>query len=247
MRLENRELKVLPNTAALMRCAAELIAGHGRACVEKNGIFRLVISGGNTPKPLFLLLARLSKNDFPWDRTHFFWSDERHVPPEHPESNYRMAAETLLREAPIPPAQVHRIPTGNEAPEADARAYEDVLRAHFGLPFGGSPHFDLTLLGLGEDGHTASLFPGSGVLKKDVRWVVASESPAGVRKRITLTLPALNASQLVVFLVSGEAKADILREVLKGSGPPALAPAKLIRPEGRLIFLADAAAASKST
>jgi 6-phosphogluconolactonase len=227
-------LKVELDAAALMRAAASLITEEARRSVQERGAFRLALSGGRTPSPLFFLLARVTAAELPWDKTHVYWADERYVPPGHAESNYRLARELLLKEVPVPDAQVHPIPTSAGDPDADARLYERLL----------PERLDLALLGLGSDGHTASLFPGSSVLNETTRRAAAAESPAGVKKRITLTVPALNASRFILFLVSGGDKKDILREVLEGSEPPDRVPAKLIRPkDGRLLYLADREAA----
>ncbi|HAH06488.1 MAG TPA: 6-phosphogluconolactonase [Elusimicrobia bacterium] len=222
-------LQVEPDAAALMRAAAALTTREARRSVEERGVFHLAVSGGRTPSTLFFLLARLKEEELPWSRTHVYWADERRVPPDHPESNYRLFRELFLKERPLPDAQVHPFPTG------DASLYEACL----------PERLDLALLGLGEDGHTASLFPGSPALTAAGRTAV-SRSPQGVKDRATLSVPYLNASRAVVFLVSGAAKADILREVLAGSEPPERVPAKLIRPtEGRLLYLADREAAAK--
>lgn len=224
-------LQVEPSAAALMRAAASLVAEETRRSVQARGVFHLAVSGGRTPAPLFFLLARLDADDYPWSRTHVYWTDERRVPQDHPESNYRLFRELFLKERPLPDAQVHPFPTG------DASLYEACL----------PERLDLALLGLGEDGHTASLFPGSPALQAEGR-TAASRSPLGVQDRLTLSVPYLNASRAVVFLVSGAAKAGILREVLAGDEPPDRVPAKLIRPtDGSLLFLADREAASKLT
>jgi len=204
-----------------------------RACGP--GGFRVALSGGKTPELLFRLLASLQ--DLPWSTTEIFWVDERHVPPDHAESNYRLAREALLDHVPIPKRNIHPMPTGANDPKSDAQDYEVMLRGEF---LGQSwPRFDLALLGLGDDGHTASLFPGDPALREDLRWVCATQSPQGIRDRLTLSVPALNQASKKVFLVCGRGKAGILKAVLdpKESAP---LPARLIT---GALFLADREAA----
>jgi 6-phosphogluconolactonase len=176
----------------------------------------------------------------------FFWGDERHVPPDDADSNYRMANEALLSKAPIPPANVFPVPAENPDAAAAAEAYEQTLRKFFALASGEFPRFDLILLGMGPDGHTASLFPETSALQEKSRLVVANWVEKLKTSRITLTLPVLNAARCVTFLVSGTEKATVLREVLEGSAPAEKYPSKLVQPdEGRLIWLVDRAAASE--
>ena len=234
------EIQVYPNSARLMQAAAEVVAAAGEAAIAAQRRFNLVLAGGQTPAALYSLLAanpyaaRLN-----WEAVHVFWGDERCVPPNHPESNYRMARETLLDHVPIPPRNVHRV-RGEDDPVRAALAYQDELRAHFNGP----PRFDLVLLGMGADGHTASLFPGAPALAEHVRLAVAAFATHSGSWRVTLTYPALNAAALVVFLVSGGSKAETLRAVLEGPQRPAELPAQAVRPTGgRLLWLADADAA----
>jgi 6-phosphogluconolactonase len=176
----------------------------------------------------------------------FFWGDERHVPPTDPESNYRMAEETLLSKIPVTPANVFRIPAEIPDAAAAAEAYEQTLRKFFALEPGQFPRFDLILLGMGPDGHTASLFPGTAALQEKSRQVVANWVEKFKTNRITLTLPVLNAARSVAFLVSGTDKALALKAVLEGDAPGEQYPSKLVRPaDGQLIWFVDRAAASE--
>ncbi|HYL79732.1 MAG TPA: 6-phosphogluconolactonase, partial [Candidatus Acidoferrum sp.] len=210
--------------------------------------FTVALSGGSTPKALFRLLAGEGDGSFrgrvPWNRAQVFWGDERHVPPDHPDSNYRMTYDTLLSRVPVPPENIHRIRT--EDPDADkvAESYERTLRSVFRLAEGQLPRFDLVLLGMGPDGHTASLFPGTPALHERKRLVVGQWVEKLQTHRITLTPPVLNNAALVVFLVSGAEKAETLRAVLLGEYQPERFPAQLVRPTGgRLLWLVDRAAA----
>jgi 6-phosphogluconolactonase len=237
------EIMVVPDQEALAHEAARRFTSLVREAVDSRGRASVVLSGGSTPRRLFALLAAEPYcNQIPWEQVHLFWADERCVPPEDDGSNYRMAQEILISQVPIPPDQVHRI-LGELAPEVAARAYERDLQDFFCGP---RPRFDLVLLGLGEDGHTASLFPDSPLLAERERLVAPATAsyqgrPAG---RITLTLPAINTARQVLFLVAGSAKAGIVESVLRGPGGPF--PAQGIRlTAGRLSWLLDAAAAAQ--
>jgi 6-phosphogluconolactonase len=211
--------------------------------------FTLALAGGSTPRSLYQLLADAAgpyRARLPWERFHFFWGDERHVPPDHPDSNYRMAREAMLDRVPVAPTNVHRIAAELADARQAAAAYEQELRGFFGLPPKRAwPRFDYLLLGLGEEGHTASLFPGSPALDERERLVAAPWVEAHQTFRITLTPPALNHAARVVFLVSGAQKAAALREVLAGELRPHLYPAQVVQPDdGELLWLVDRAAAS---
>ncbi len=237
-----REVRVVDGPAALARAAAE--EWRVRALATASGRFAVALAGGSTPRALYALLADPRapyREALPWARTHVFFGDERTVPPDHPESNYGTAREALLARVPIPPENVHRI-RGEEDPVAAARSYEDDLRAFFGRP----PRFDLVLLGLGADGHTASLFPGSPALEEP-RLVAAPFVPALGARRITLTLPALDAASRVVFLVSGATKAPAVALILSGGPGSEALPAARVRPlDGTVLWLVDRAAAGLS-
>ena len=237
------ELHVFSTADALAEAAAEYVVHLAHAAVTERGRFSLALSGGSTPRALHAhLAAEPLRSDVDWGRVHVFWGDERCVPPDHPDSNYRMARETLLNHVPIPPAQVHRMP--GELPPAEAAvAYEAELREFFASA--AWPAFDLVLLGLGDDGHTASLFPGTAALAETERWVAANWVEKLDTWRLTLTVPAINQAAQVVFLVAGAAKADRLRQVLRGPYQPTVLPSQMIRPlSGNLAWFVDLAAAS---
>jgi len=238
-RAENMVL-IYPDKEALSLAAAGLFADEARRAVHEHGRFDVLLSGGETPRPSYRLLGEEPlRGSIPWPAVHFFWGDERWVPHDHPESNSGMARRVLLDRLPLNEAQIHPVPY-LETPRASALAYEEMLRSHFD---GAPPRFDLAFLGLGEDGHTASLFPGTAVLNERERW---TGEVLGARQlyRVTVTLPLLNQAALVAFLVQGSVKAAILREVLEGERDPRRIPAQLIDPpQGRLLWLADRAAA----
>jgi 6-phosphogluconolactonase len=222
---------------ALARRAAEWLTERATASA---GRFAVALSGGSTPRRLYQLLAAPPYRDrLPWPRLHLFWGDERFVSPDHPDSNFRMADEAMIKHVPIPPANVHAIPTDGTPSDA-ARRYEQTLQAFYGgtalAP--GRPLFDVMLLGLGPEGHTASLFPGTAALDERSTWVT-SVIGAKPQARITLTYPALESSRAVVFLVAGAEKHDILGRVRGGETG---LPAGRLRPQGELWWLTDRAA-----
>jgi 6-phosphogluconolactonase len=229
-----QELEVLADPDALARRAAELVLAAAQAAKDR---FAIALSGGSTPKRLYQLLVDAP---MPWARTHCFWGDERFVPPDHPSSNYRMTREALLSHVPIPPGQIHPVPTMGLTPDAAAAEYERTLKAFYGADeLTDRPLFDVVLLGLGTNGHTASLFPDKPVLEERRHWVGDMDDPkAG--PRITLTYPALESSRETLFLVVGADKKTVLREVLDGDRRH---PAARLAPRGRLRFLAGRAAA----
>jgi 6-phosphogluconolactonase len=227
----------------LFQSAATEFATLASQSVREHGRFTVALSGGSTPRGLYSLLAQ--DRALPWEKICFFWGDERHVPPDHPDSNYRMTYEALLSKVPVRPENIFRIPAEQEDAQAVAATYEQIIRDFFRLEPGQFPRFDLILLGMGPDGHIASLFPGTAALKEASRFVVANWVDKFQAYRITLTLPVLNSAACVMFLVSGSDKADAVREVLKdgGEGPPA----KWVRPaDGRLVWLVDRAAMALS-
>jgi 6-phosphogluconolactonase len=236
-------IRVYPDLESLSRAAAALIATQADLAVAARGRFSLALSGGATPRRTYELLAAPPLMDqVPWDRVHVFWGDERCVPLDDPRSNARMAKEAWLDRVPIPARQIHPITCARD-PAAAARDYEARLRKFFS---GAPPRLDLVLLGLGDNGHTASLFPGTPVLEEQERWAAAVYVAAGDLYRVTLTAPLINQAVLVAFLVAGGAKAEILREVLHGPRDPARLPAQLIRPHpGDLLWLADLEAAAQ--
>ena len=210
-----RDLRVCADLADLSRRAAEAAVGVINDAVRAAGTCSIVLSGGSTPRTLYQLLASDFRNRIPWANVHIFWGDERYVPPDDPGSNYRMAREALLDHVPCPPANIHPVPIHYPSPDVAARDYDRTLRDQFA---GEWPHFDFVLLGIGDDGHTASLFPGSLALAERTRWVVAARAPVEPHVRVTLTLPALTRGRAVHVLVSGAAKAEALRHVLGGAG-----------------------------
>ncbi len=240
------EIQVLADSEELARTAAEKFVRLAREAIHARDFFTVGLSGGSTPRGLYSILAEDAsfRSRLPWEKIHFFWGDERHVPPEHPDSNYRMAKDTMLSKAPVPPGNVHRIRSENPDADRAAGEYEETLRTFFRLRIGEMPRFDLVLLGMGPDGHTASLFPGSRGLGEQKRMIVANWVEKLRDYRITMTLPLLNHAACVIFLVSGEEKAETLRAVLEGAPRRELLPAQLVRPvSGRCLWLVDQAAA----
>ena len=232
------EIKIVSDSAELNRVAAHEFKNSVDSAIAANGRFAVALSGGNTPRSVYSLLASDYKTALPWDKVHIFFGDERSVPPDHPDSNYRMANEALFAKIAIPAGNVHRVRT-ELAPDAAAEDYDRQLRDFFNLSSGAWPRFDLVLLGLGEDGHTASLFPGSSALEEKSRLVAATWVERMKTFRITLTYPVLNHAAAVEFLISGAGKAQILSQVLSSSSG-ATYPAQRIKPErGRLLWLVD--------
>jgi 6-phosphogluconolactonase len=236
-------LEVLADPDALARRVADWLLA---AALETSGAFAVALSGGSTPKRLYALLASPAYLDkFPWSRTHWFWGDERFVPQDDPLSNYRMVREAMLSHAPIPPANIHAVPIEGLGPEAAASAYESELKSYYGAERldPARPLFDVTLLGLGPDGHTASLFPDTAVLAERERWVAAVVG-AKAEDRITLTYPALESSAHVAFLIAGQEKREIFARLRRGDES---LPAEHVRPTGDVTWFADQAAANGET
>jgi 6-phosphogluconolactonase len=237
------KVRMYADPASLARAAAEHFVALAAEAIAARGRFAVALPGGSTPRATYALLA---SDEFAalinWARVHVFWGDERCVPPDHPGSNYRMARQALLDHVPLPAGNVHRI-RGEMEPGAAAQAYAAELGAFFGTPW---PSFDLVLLGMGDDGHTASLFPGSDALQERLRPVIAVKAEYQDRPahRVTLTAAAINAARRVLFLVAGAAKAETLQAVLEG--PARRFPAQRIRPtSGQLTWLVDIEAASR--
>lgn len=226
----HRSIAVLDTAESACLDAAYRFVALAAAGARQGGVFRVALSGGHAPKRLYeMLAAKPLVEAIDWQRTEIFFGDERCVAPESEQSNYKMARETLLARAPIPADKVHRIEGENPDPDAAARTYERALRVAFGIPPGEAPSFDLILLGIGPDGHTASLFPGMASLEETRRLVVSS--PAGQEPlvpRVTLTLPVLNAAQHVLFLAPGAEKAQIVARALAEEQPSSL-PAACVR------------------
>jgi len=242
----SREIRILPDAAAIAGAAAEEYVSAAREAVLATGRFAVALSGGSTPRVLYSLLAAEGalRAAIPWDKTYFFFGDERHVPPDSPESNFRMANETLLSRVPLRKEQVSRV--RGEMPDAAEAAvdYEKTLRGFFGISDAELPRFDLILLGMGPDGHTASLFPGTAALHVKNRLVVSNWIQELNTERITLTAPVLNNAARILFMVLGEDKAAALGAVLGGSSDPEKFPAQLIQPKsGKVLWLVDKTAA----
>ncbi|HXX01318.1 MAG TPA: 6-phosphogluconolactonase [Candidatus Acidoferrales bacterium] len=240
------EVRILTTPQELFAAAADEVLHSATEAVTQRGRYTIALSGGSTPRNLYNLLATNARSSMPWDRTFFFWGDERHVSPADPESNYRMVEESMLSKAPVPAGNVFRVAAENPDATAAADAYEKTLKSFFALEAGQLPRFDLILLGLGPDGHTASLFPGTAALREESRLVVANWVEKFKTSRITFTLPVLNAARCVAFLVSGTDKAPALHAVLETDAPGEQYPSKLVHPtDGKLIWLVDRAAASE--
>ena len=243
-------LFVVADQTALAKEAAERCARIAEEAVARAGRFTIALSGGSTPKLLYSLLAdEPYSTSLPWRKTHVFWGDERAVPPGDHDSNFGMAKATLLDRVPIPADRVHRMQAERDDLDLVAREYEAEIARSFGVPAGAEPPaFDLILLGLGPDGHTASLFPHTEAARERARWVVRNHVPKLKSDRLTLTPPILNQASAVLFLVAGTDKAPALQAVLEGPADPDRLPAQVIRPTaGRLIWLVDRAAASMLT
>ncbi len=233
-------LLVYETPEELAGAAARDFAARAREAVAERGRFAVVLAGGSTPKATYEVLARDYADNLDWSKVHVYFGDERTVPPDHEDSNYRMARETLLSRIRV--GSVHRMRC-ELTPEEAAAAYERELREFFGTS-DEPPRFDLILLGLGKDGHTASLFPETSALDVTDRWVVANPVLKLETARLTLTIPIINAAKAVTFLVAGRDKAEALKEILEGDADPREYPAKFIRPEGDLTWMVDKAAAS---
>ena len=239
------EIRILTTPQELSEAAAEEVVRDANEAVKARGRFTIALSGGSTPKNLFNLLATNARNALPWDRMYFFWGDERHVPPTDPDSNYRMADEVMLSKVPVPAGNVFRMDAENPDAARVAEDYEKTLRKFFQLAPGDVPQFDLILLGMGPDGHTASLFPGTAALQEKSRLVVSNWVEKLKTNRLSFTLPVLNAARCVAFLVSGTDKASVLKTVLEENASGEQYPAKLVNPSaGKLIWFLDRAAAS---
>ena len=237
------DARVLPDLVSLSRAVLEETFPIIQEAVTKRGRFAIALSGGHTPGKMYSLWAQSEqyRNKTPWDRVHLFWSDERFVPADDPRSNYRMARETLISQVPIPAENVHPMPTNLSSPEECARAYETELLKFFGSE---PPAFDVQLLGIGDEGHTASLFPGSPALGEKVRWVAAVRVAAAPPQRITLTPVVLNQGRNTFFLVAGEGKRAILSAIRDElASKPSQYPAARIHPAREPVWFLDQAAA----
>jgi len=244
----DREIRILADANGIVHVAAAEFLEAARESVGERDCFRVALAGGSTPKALYELLGnnRLLQAMVPWSKMQLFFGDERHVPPDDVESNFRMVKEALLAKAPLEARQVHRIKGEMAKADQAAEQYEQELRAAFGLQVGELPRFDLVLLGMGPEGHTASLFPGTKALEEERRLAVANWVGKLDADRVTLTPPVLNNAARVIFLVHGAEKAPVLQAVLEGPYEPQQLPAQMIRPKsGRVLWLVDVTAAGR--
>ncbi|NLO73559.1 MAG: 6-phosphogluconolactonase [candidate division WS1 bacterium] len=235
-----REILHCPNLTELSRGAATLVVKRARQCVAERGLFTLVLSGGKTPLGLYEMLGQPPYlSQMPWAETHLFWGDERCVPPDSPHSNFGAAQATMLVKAPLPPENIHRM-QGELPPPQGAEAYQVELQQFFGATSDCFPPFDLVLLGMGANGHTASLFPGSPLLEETQRWVVFTP-PGGEPplSRLTLSFPVINQAREVLFLVSGENKREAVRAILASPDNATHLPAARVHPQEHLCWMLD--------
>ena len=239
-----REIRILADGAAIAKRAAQEFVQAATSAAGERGAFHVALAGGSTPKALYGLLANEPlRSQVPWDKVQVFFGDERHVGPGHPDSNFRMATEAMLSKVPLKANQVTRIK--GEYPDAGqaAREYEEAIAAHFRLKAGELPRFDMLLVGMGNEGHTLSLFPGTKALHADGRIVTSNWVGKLFTDRITLTAPAACAASEILFMVTGADKALALKGVLEGPYEPEQLPAQLLQPKkGKLLWLVDAAA-----
>jgi 6-phosphogluconolactonase len=245
-----REVRILADGAAIAKRVAQEFVQVAAAAVKEKGSFTVALAGGSTPKTLYGLLVNdpALKGQVPWDRMYLFFGDERNVGPDHADSNFRMATEAMISKAPIKPEQVTRIKGEYKDTEKAAAEYEQALRTGFTLREGQFPRFDLVLLGMGNEGHTASLFPGTKALHETQRIVARNWIGKLFTERITLTAPAINNAALVIFMITGSDKALALKGVLEGPYEPEQLPAQMIQPSnGQLQWLVDTAAGSMLT
>ncbi|QEQ01997.1 6-phosphogluconolactonase [Thermosynechococcus sp. QKsg1] len=229
-------VRVFPDLAALTAAAKQFVLEQATGAIAQRGQFTLALAGGNTPKPLYESLVCA---DTPWSRWHIFWGDERYVPLDHPDSNAGMAFQAWLNHVPIPKNQIHPMPTADADPQTAADRYEQILRQTFGIREGEVPSFDLILLGMGPDGHTASLFPHTAALTVGDRLITVGNKDG--QPRLTFTVPLINHTRQILFLVTGANKQTALRHIFSGTTDPHLYPARLIT--GNALWFLDAAAA----
>ena len=240
------EIRCFPKLSDLSRAAAEFITELAEARIRERNLFTLVLSGGSTPRLLYEKLASQPiSTRIDWQSTHLFWGDERFLPPDHPDSNFALAFRSLISKVDLPPTNINRILTESRSAHAAAEAYEKTLGRFFRPPAGSEedqffPSFDLVLLGLGQDGHTASLFPGDAALEEACRWVVAVDgtSASPPVPRITLTFPVFNKARCVIFLAAGSNKKEVFQEIINNP-ETAPYPAARVRPSGRLLWFID--------
>lgn len=233
----DKHVEVLPDRAALVDRSLELVLEKLNAAIAHRSIATIALSGGSTPKPLY---EKLAEQDLPWDKLHVFWGDERYVPPTHEDSNYRMARLAWLDKVPIPAKNVHPMLTNEDDPAIAAQSHEADLQTFFHTEPGEFPAFDVILLGIGDDAHTASLFPGTDALKVRDRWITVGNKDG--QPRITFTAPLINHARTVLFMVAGENKQHALSQIFAPDADAMLYPSRLIQPEGELWWLLDQSA-----
>lgn len=237
MRAMKKIVEVLPDRKALIERSLAVVLSKIQATIAERGFSTIALAGGSTPKPLYEALATC---DLPWEKIHVFWGDERYVSPDHPDSNQGMARTAWLDRVAIPAANIHPMPTGTGDPALDAQQYETELREFFNLSVGEFPSFDIILLGIGDDAHTASLFPYTDALQVRDRLVAVGNKDG--QPRITLTVPLINAAHCVMFMVAGASKQAALAQIFAPTADERTYPARLIQPQGELWWLLDAPA-----
>lgn len=233
----NKIVEVLPDQAALIQRSLQVVLEQVQVALRKHGRFTIALSGGSTPQPLYEAIAA---QDLPWEQIHVFWGDERYVPPDHPDSNYKMARLAWLDRVPLPSANIHPMPTDAADPTVAAQQYEAELQQFFQGQPGTFPVFDLILLGMGDDGHTASLFPHTAALQVCDRLITVGNKDG--QPRITFTVPLINQADYVLFVVAGASKRPALAQIFAPTADTETYPSRLIQPQGQLQWLLDQAA-----
>lgn len=233
----SRTVEVLPDLGALVQRSLSIVLAQVQQAIAERGLFTIALAGGNTPKPLYEAIAQ---QDLPWDKIHVFWGDERYVPPDHPDSNEGMARRAWLDQVPIPPDNIHPIATDEADPAIAAQKHEQHLQDFFPSQVGEFPSLDVVLLGIGDDGHTASLFPHTEALHVGDRLITVGNKSG--QPRITFTAPFINHARCVIFMVTGANKQTALAQILAPTGDKLTYPARLIQPQGQLWWLLDQAA-----
>ncbi len=236
----NKIVEVLPDKTALLARSLEVVLAKMQAAIQEQGRCTIALAGGGTPKPLYEAIA---SQDLPWEKIHVFWGDERYVPPDHPDSNQGMARSAWLEKVDIPSANIHPMPTDGATPAADAQKHEVELRDFFGTPEGEFPKLDVILLGIGDDAHTASLFPHTEALQVQDQLVTVGNKDG--QPRITFTAPLINHAHCVIFLVAGASKRPALAQIFAPDADALTYPARLIQPQGELWWLLDESAGQK--
>ncbi|MEA5511540.1 6-phosphogluconolactonase [Crocosphaera sp. UHCC 0190] len=235
-----KQIQVLPDKTALLTQALSCVMEKIKIALEERGLCTLVLAGGSTPKPLY---EALSQQSLPWEKIHIFWGDERYVPANHPDSNEGMARQAWLDRVPFPSENIHPMPTGSGDPALDAQTHETQLQQFFHVAPGEVPVFDVILLGMGDDGHTASLFPQTEALKVSDRLITVGNKDG--QPRLTFTLPLLNQARCVIFLVAGENKRPALAQIFAPEADETMYPARSVQPQGELWWLLDEAAGAE--